>query len=210
MREFYIFGSVCRGEPDPGSDIDVLAICDQPKASQELPASWSVYSPRRLRQLFKRGTLFAWHLYLEAVPIWPRGKTGFLKRFGPPGTYRGAKREISDLGEILCTAVTELKRGSKSEVYEFGVIALACRDTAMAAAPMLTGRFDFSRYAPLRLPAGRFPLTRREFDYLLVCRRATTRGAELRRIRRIEQHVKTKTAKLCTWSARIQEAVAHE
>lgn len=210
MREFYVFGSVCRGEPDPGSDVDVLVISDQPGAARELPTAWSIYSTKRLRQLFARGTLFAWHLYLEAVPIWPRGEPGFLKRIGPPAAYAGAKREISDLQKILRSAVTEIEHGTPSPVYEFGLIALACRDTAMAASPVLAGHFDFSRHAPLALSAARFPLTQRQFDYLLACRRATTRGGEFSRNIRMEEQVKARSAALCQWSIRILDCIRHE
>jgi len=62
MREYFVFGSVCRGESDKGSDVDVLVISNETAAKNELPAQWSVYSPRRIRMLFSRGTLFAWHL----------------------------------------------------------------------------------------------------------------------------------------------------
>ncbi|HWC58441.1 MAG TPA: hypothetical protein VHC44_02010, partial [Verrucomicrobiae bacterium] len=178
--------------------------------SRELPPAWSLYSSRRLRQLFARGTLFAWHLYLESVPVWPRARTHFLKKIGPPAPYGGARREIADLQKILRSAVAELERKTPSVVYELGLIALACRDTAMAASPKLTGRFDFSRHAPLVLPTARFPLTRRQFDYLLSCRRATTRGGEFFRNIRIEQQVKARSTALCEWSARILDRIAHE
>lgn len=210
MREFYVFGSVCRGEPDPGSDVDVLVISNEPSAARELPAAWSLYSPRRLRQLFARGTLFAWHLYLESVPVWPRGAPGFLKRIGPPAAYVGARREIADLQKILRSAVAELERGTLSPVYELGLIALACRDTAMAASPTLAGHFDFSRHAPLALLSARFPLTRRQFDYLLSCRRATTRGGEFSRNARIEQQVKARSTALCQWSAQVFDRISRE
>lgn len=203
MKEIYIFGSVCRGEPDLGSDVDVLVIDTPHTARREFPANWSCYSRRRLRVLFGRGTLFAWHLYLEAVQVWPRRDYGYLQKIGPPRPYRGAVREVTDLQRILLGAVTELTRGSRSSVYEFGLIALACRDIAMAAAPALTGRFDFSRYAPVQLAGAGFPLTSGQFEYLLACRRATTRGGGLRRRPRIERRIITNFPHLQSWCAHL-------
>ncbi len=207
MREFYVFGSVCRGEPDTGSDIDILVITDEQQAKRELPASWSIYSPRRLQNLFARGTLFAWHLHQEAVPIWPRRNPTFLKRLGKPSPYLRGAAEIEDLIAVLGSAISRLNAGAPSAVYEFGLIALACRDSAMAAAPILTGKFDFSRHAPLHLPTSKFPLSRRSFDYLLNCRRATTRGGKFRRNHKIERHVQSLAPDLRNWALNLLFAV---
>ncbi len=199
MREFHSYGSVCRGEPDPGSDVDILVISDR-RDRADLPSSWSCYSRRRLRTLFTRGTLFAWHLYLESVPLWPRC-AGYLKKIGPPSPYAAAAREIADLHRILRGAAKELADGTSSPVYEFGLLSLACRDTAMAAFPALQGRFDFSRYAPLHLKTAAFPLSKKQFDYLLACRRATTRGCDLRRQPKLERQVLARLERLEAWCA---------
>ncbi len=203
MREFYAFGSLCRGEPDAGSDVDILVITDQVNATKGIPNAWSKYSPRRIRELFARGTLFAWHLYLEAVPLWPRNGQGFLQRVGPPNDYKNARREIIDLRRILDDALIELSRGTPSAVYECGLISLACRDIAMAASLTINGGFNFSRYAPLRLNQTPFSLTKAKWDYLLACRRATTRGGSFRRNRRIEHHIVSEADNLLNWSSKI-------
>jgi len=123
------------------------------------------------------------------VPVWPLEEQNFLKRIGPPAKYEDAKKEITELRRILCDALIELTRGTSSVTYELGLIALACRDAAMAAFPLLHHSFDFSRYAPLHLRSSKFPLSKRQFDYLLTCRRATTRGGEFRRNTHIEQQI---------------------
>lgn len=209
MREFYIFGSVCRGEPDEGSDVDVLVVAENGRAHLNLPAAWSCYGRNRLRILFRRGTLFAWHLYLESVQLWPLGPGGYLKKIGPPKPYTGAIREITDLQHILLDASKELLGGTQSPVYEFGLLALACRDAAMAASSTLVGQFDFSRYAPLHLPA-RFPLSKAQFDYLLKCRRASTRGDDLRRRPQVERLIISRLPKLKTWCATLLYRVKNE
>lgn len=210
MHEFHIFGSVCRGEPDVGSDVDVLVVSDDRPARKELPPSWSYYSRRRIRALFARGTLFAWHLYLESVKVWPRRGCGYLQKIGPPKPYTGAVREIGDLQRVLLRAIAELERGTHSSVYEFGLVSLACRDAAMAAFPVIYGRFDFSRHAPLHLAGNRFPLSTAQFDYLLACRRATTRGGGLRRQPRIERQVISNLPRLKAWCKNILVRLKNE
>jgi hypothetical protein len=206
MREIYIFGSVCRGEQDMGSDVDILVVADSALDRENLPSAWSCYSRRRLRILFSRGTLFAWHLYLESVQLLPRGIDGFLKKIGPPKPYVDARREIAALQCILQGAVKELSCGTQSPVYEFGLLAMTCRDIAMAAFLPLVGRFNFSRYAPLHLPAG-FPLSKAQFDYLLQCRRVSTRGGDLRRRSRVERQILIHLPQLNAWCNKLLSRV---
>lgn len=209
MREIYIFGSVCRGEPDSGSDVDVLVVSDSARDRRNLPPAWSCYSRQRLRVLFGRGTLFAWHLYLDSVQLWPRGVEGFLRKIGPPKPYLGARREIADLQRILLGASKELVGGTLSPVYEFGLLALACRDAAMAAFLPQVGRFDFSRDAPFHLPAS-FPLSKSQFDYLLKCRRASTRGGDIHRRSHVESEILVRLPQLNAWCATLLNDVRHE
>jgi hypothetical protein len=179
---------------------------DDRRGHSDLPSTWSCYSRRRLKILFKRGTLFAWHLYLEAVPLWPRGP-GYLKKIGPPRPYTGASREITDLYKILRNSARELATGSSSPVYEFGLLALACRDAAMAAFPSLHRCFDFSRHAPLHITSIVFPLSKRQFDYLLACRRATTRGCDLQRHSGVERQIIGRLGQLDSWCASLLDRV---
>lgn len=209
MAEFYVFGSVCRGEPDFGSDVDILVVEDSTARRAQHPPHWSVYSRRRLRALYSRGTLFAWHLHLEAVQLWPRGSPGFLKQIGPPRKYTGAAREAAGLVKIMQGACDELRRGTKSPVYELGLLALAARDLAMAAAPSLEGRFNFSRHAPVQ---GRtaFPLTKHAFDYLLACRRASTRETDFARNLKIEAQICRQLPAFQTWAINLQRRLKNE
>jgi hypothetical protein len=135
--------------------------------------------------------------------LWPRNGRSFLEKIGPPRPYTAAVREVTDLQKILISALLELQKGTTSSVYELGFISLACRDTAMAAFPALTGRFEFSRHAPILLPKARFPLTKHQFDYLLACRRATTRGGSFRRLPHIERNILKLAQPLRDWSASV-------
>ncbi|HHE9539890.1 TPA: nucleotidyltransferase domain-containing protein [Haemophilus influenzae] len=59
----YVFGSLCRGELDNKSDIDILIISDEKFGSEY--NKYSVYSYEKIRELWLDGNPFAWHLYLD-------------------------------------------------------------------------------------------------------------------------------------------------
>ncbi len=176
MIELYVFGSLTSGDVDPGSDADVLAIIDNPEERHNFPTSWSVYPQSRIRDLHARGTLFAWHLFLDAVKVYPRTGLGVIGTLGKPAPYTQAADEIAYLLTVGERAVAEIASGSPSLVYELGLIYLVARDVAMAGAPQLIGHFTFSRKAPFDYEKTPFPLTRQEYIYLMTCRRAATRG----------------------------------
>lgn len=174
--EIWVFGSATSGEIDAGSDLDVLAICGPDDDVSSIPSHWSIYSTDKLASLFQRGTLFAWHLYRDAVRVWPREGPDLLKSLGEPATYSAGPSEIRALISVAADAFAALRRRTPSPIFELGLIYLVSRDVAMAAAPTLLGEFSFSRYTPYLYSTPLFPLARSEYDYLLNCRRAGTRG----------------------------------
>ena len=60
----YAFGSICRGEIDYGSDVDLLAIVERFVPELD-PSKFSIYSYSRIEQLWDEGNPFAWHLATE-------------------------------------------------------------------------------------------------------------------------------------------------
>lgn len=179
VEELYIFGSVLSGDVDSGSDVDVLAIVNDETAYRHLPRDWSVYTRTRLEELFKRGTLFAWHLYQGSKLIYASGHTGTLSELGAPAEYKDAALEIAALTEMAREAVGEILSGTASMIYEHGLLFLAARDIAMAASSYLNGEFDFSRHCALRLRDTPLPFLCEEYAFLMACRRATTRGMHM-------------------------------
>lgn len=176
-HEIYVFGSICRGESTPTSDVDVLAIPFEPSEST-FPQSWSVYSPQLLSQYFKDGRLFAWHLYLESKCIFSQRAEPFLSTLGCPAQYSSMLNDIEDLEELLNEAMGELAAGTESVVYELGIVYTALRDLAMAASWSLLGSPCFSADAPFRLPIAP-PLPRAAYHQIMLARHASTRGIKL-------------------------------
>src|SRR5438046_580799 len=104
----YAFGSLCRGEVDFGSDVDMLAITEGFDSRLDADA-FSIYSYKRIRELWKEGNPFAWHLAIEAKPIFASDGRNFIAELGGPASY---KRCARDCQKFLCVyerAIAALK-----------------------------------------------------------------------------------------------------
>lgn len=207
MKWIYIFGSILTGDVDAGSDVDVLVVTDR-SDSTRYPADWSVYSATRLRELFERGTLFAWHLHLESELVYPAQGPDIVHGFGQPAPYHpNAAREIRALREIASTAMDEIAAGTPSWIYERGMLYVALRDTAMAASSVL-GEFCFSKRAPLKVATStEFPLTDAEYDHLMECRRGCIRAPEIEKRFSDGEFVLRKRPALDAWLRAIEGKV---
>ena len=176
-HEIYVFGSICRGESTPTSDVDVLVVPFEADGSQ-FPQSWSVYSPELLTEYFKAGRLFAWHLHLEAKCVYSPRSESFLANLGAPAPYSTIVDDIDDLDALLNEALAELASGTENVIYELGIVYTAIRDLAMSASWSLLGSPCFSADVPYRLPLDP-PLPRDVYDQTMVARHASTRGSQL-------------------------------
>jgi len=84
-----LYGSRARGDAVPGSDLDLLAIVEQPRPSiYSGDVSVSYYTIAQLES--GRGTLFGAHLKRDAKVLWdPKGELGaVLSRMGKVDTER--------------------------------------------------------------------------------------------------------------------------
>ena len=74
----YAFGSVCRGDVSPDSDVDLLAIVQgyDPRFS---PDDYSIYSYERIRGIWAEGNPFAWHLSIESKLLYSPDGSDFLE-----------------------------------------------------------------------------------------------------------------------------------
>lgn len=176
-HEIYIFGSICRGEISPTSDVDVLVLPFTDDRSK-FPINWSIYAPKLLREYYSQGRLFAWHLHLEAKCIFSPYERPFLKSLGAPAPYSTMLNDIDELEELLQEAIAELKNGTKSVVYELGIVYTAIRDLAMSASWALLGSPCFSSDAPYRLPKP-CPLGFATYKQAKLARHSSTRGTEI-------------------------------
>jgi hypothetical protein len=203
-HEIYVFGSICRGESSPTSDVDVLVVPFKMDSSQ-FPQSWSVYSPELLTEYFKAGRLFAWHLHLEARCVFSPRSESFLANLGPPAPYSTIVDDINDLDTLLNEALAELASGTDNVIYELGITYTAIRDLAMSASWSLLGSPCFSADAPYRLPLD-LPLPRDVYHQIMLARHASTRGFQLSFDPASVAKIVT-NASLESWAASLREAI---
>lgn len=203
-HEIYVFGSICRGESTPTSDVDVLVVPFEVERSR-FPQHWSVYSSELLSEYFKAGRLFAWHLHLEAKCIFSPRSESFLASLGPPAPYSTIMDDLDDLEALLKEARDELAAGTENVIYELGIAYTAIRDLAMSASWSLLANPCFAVDAPYRLPLDP-PIQRDIYHQTMVARHASTRGSQL-------NFDPMSTAKIVTeapfesWVASLREAI---
>ena len=88
----YAFGSICRGDISLGSDVDLLAIVDSYSPDID-PDTFSIYSYKRIQEIWREGNPFAWHLFLESMLIFASDKFDYLTQLGSPSKYKNCVRD---------------------------------------------------------------------------------------------------------------------
>lgn len=171
----YAFGSVCRGDITPGSDVDLLAITESHDARFDL-ATYSIYSYARVHELWQEGNPFAWHLSLESKLLFSEDATDFLRGLGPPQPYRHVVADCEKFARLFGAASQALRVGTNSVVFELSSIFLAIRNIATCYSLGLMERPDFSRRSALRLGSDSLVTDPVVFDALERARVLSTRG----------------------------------
>ena len=172
----YAFGSVCRGEIDAGSDIDLLAIV----AGRELSLDaekFSIYSYRRIEELWKIGNPFAWHLSLESKLLFASDSSDFLASLGKPQEYKDYVHDCEKFGSVFQTALNSLRSSTGSETFDLSSMFLGIRNLATCYLLGVEGQPEFSRHAARKVEAAPLTISNRTYNTLerarLMCTRAT-------------------------------------
>ncbi|WP_443690473.1 nucleotidyltransferase domain-containing protein [Pseudomonas sp.] len=169
----YAFGSICRGEIDLGSDVDLLACVDGP-AEQIDPEKYSVYRYERIQALWKEGNPFAWHLHLESKLLFSTDGSDFLGDLGEPARYRAAASDCAKFKRLFDRSYQELRQSSNSATFHLSCMFLAIRNFATCHSLSL-GHPIFSRKSPLMVPPG-LDIDPQAFSILTRARLLSTRG----------------------------------
>ncbi len=141
-----LFGSMARADADTNSDLDILAVLNSSLKDFDLNSlrceveklfnrrvSFSLYSRRRLSELFTEGHLFAWHLYLESLPITVEGFNDWVEDLGTPAGYGAATKDVESLVEILRSVGPAVEKCPRNAIYEAGVMYVCLRNIALCA-----------------------------------------------------------------------------
>ncbi len=171
----YVFGSVCRGEIDHGSDVDLIALVPEFDSRFD-PSIYSIYSYKRLKELWQEGNPFAWHLAIESKLVFSSDGIDFIKNLGSPASYNNIESDCLKFYNLFLTASSSIISGCNSAVFELSTIFLAIRNFATCYSLGRLNYHDFSRYSAQRLGDDSLPLQRECFSILERCRILSTRG----------------------------------
>ena len=169
----YAFGSICRGEIDLGSDVDLLACVDGP-AEQIDHEKYSVYQYERIQALWKEGNPFAWHLHLESRLLFSPNGTDFLSALGTPAHYIADVGDCAKFQKLFDRSYQELRQSSNSATFHLSCIFLAIRNFATCHSLSL-GHPIFSRKSPLMVQPS-LDIDPQAFSILTRARLLSTRG----------------------------------
>lgn len=169
----YAFGSICRGEIDAGSDIDLLACLSEPNQSID-PNKFSIYTYERIRQLWNEGNPFSWHLHLESNLIYSSDGKNFLNDLQEPSKYTNAIIDCNKFQKLFIESYTSLTKSSNSMIFNLSCMFLATRNFATCFS-LGMGNPIFSRLSPLLIDR-KLPIERDIFDILVRARILSTRG----------------------------------
>ena len=174
-RHLYAFGSLCRGEIDEISDVDLLACVETQELARQIDSRrFSVYTHDRIRALWSEGNPFAWHLHLESRLLFTSDGENFLRRLEAPRPYTRAIEDCAKFMRLFQESLCTLRSTSDSAVFHLSCIFLATRNFATCYS-FTRGQPNFSRLSPLQVDAP-VPLSTDVFDVLVRARVLSTRG----------------------------------
>jgi hypothetical protein len=171
----YAYGSICRGEITPESDIDLLVVDPFPGLNFD-PQSYSFYSRDRVAALWQEGNPFAWHLHLEARELYSSDGQNYIESLGVPHAYRNVGRDCKGLLELFEQARNSLAEDSGTRVFDLSSIFLSMRNIATCYLLGVRGTPDFSRSSALHLGRESVPIPRSSYQILERARILCTRG----------------------------------
>ncbi len=164
----YAFGSICRGDISLGSDIDLLAILEGYDSRID-PDTFSIYSYRRIQELWQEGNPFAWHLFLEARLIFASDQTDHLNLLGSPEKYKKCLQDCEKFFTLFQEAHTSVLKGSNSIIFDFSIVFLSIRNIATCFSLGVVRQPNFSRNSALCLESNSIPIN---LDLYYVLERA--------------------------------------
>lgn len=174
----YAFGSVCRGEVDKDSDIDLLALVEGFDERFD-PSKYSIYSYQKMRKLWSEGSPFAWHLTFESRLLFASDSNNFLGQLGEPANYRRYVHDCEKFLEVFCQAKASLLEGSGSRIFDLSAIFLSARNISTCFSLGVLGRANFSRDAALQIEiegAKKLPMSMEVYSIVKRARILCTRG----------------------------------
>ncbi|MEM5367922.1 hypothetical protein V4C53_18020 [Paraburkholderia azotifigens] len=170
---YYAFGSICRGEVDRRSDIDLLACVSNERVDLD-PQKFSIYSHDRLAEMWQMGNPFAWHIHLESRLLYASDGQDFVADLGVPNPYGDRRVDCEKFARLFEESARALQADENSNVFHLSCMFLAMRNFSTCYS-FKGGAPIFSRQSPLMLENS-VPMQRENFDVFVRARILSTRG----------------------------------
>lgn len=171
----YAFGSLCRGDIDINSDIDLLAVVDGHE-SRVSPDVFSIYSYRRISDIWNEGNPFAWHLARESRLVFTPDESDYLRSLGSPNRYKNCASDCEKFYGLFQQAQRAIETSSDSVVFELSTVFLSIRNIATCFSLGAGVQPDFSRQSAFKLGPNNAPLSDCVYSLLVRARVLSTRG----------------------------------
>lgn len=171
----YAFGSICRGEFDEVSDIDLLVIKNNDEQELFNVEKFSVYEMNRINQLWVEGNPFAWHLFREAKLIFTSDGVDIIEKLGSPKKYKNLENDLNKFSELYFSSLNSLTFND-SKIFDLSMIFLAIRNFASCYSLGVLSEFNFSRHSALHLTRNRLEINSNCYSILERARIMSTRG----------------------------------
>ncbi len=171
----YAFGSICRGDIYPNSDVDLLAIVDGFDERFD-PNVYSIYSYRRINEIWAEGNPFAWHLATESKLLFSSDGSDPLRSLGEPTQYRTCQLDCEKFYQLFADARTSFYRSENTKVFDLSMVFLGIRNFATCFSLGCLDRPDFSRHSALRIGSNSLSIAIEGYTVLERARILCTRG----------------------------------
>ena len=171
----YAFGSLCRGEIDLKSDVDLLVLTDS-NDNRFNPDVYSIYSYKRISELWFKGNPFAWHLATESRMLYSSDELNYIQNLGLPKEYIDYNKDCKKFLNLYCKAAEAIKKGGNSIVFEMSIIFLAIRNFATCFLLGKRNVKNFSRHAALQIDSNSLPISKNLYSLLEQSRILSIRG----------------------------------
>lgn len=171
----YAFGSICRGEVNASSDVDLLAVVDGFDERFD-PDVYSIYSYQRVREIWADGNPFAWHLATEAKLLFSSDGSDLLRSLGNPTRYRACRQDCDKFFQLFADARTSFMQSDASKVFDLSMVFLGIRNFATCFSLGCLPKPDFSRHSALRLGTRSLRVASEPYAVFERARILSTRG----------------------------------
>lgn len=170
---FYAFGSICRGEIDKSSDVDLLA-CVSELSPHIDTDKFSVYKHERICGLWNEGNPFAWHLHLESKLLYSSDGTDFIMALGEPKPYEAGFADCKKFAQLFSDSFEQLAKTQTNATFNISCMFLGARNFATCYS-LWRGSPIFSRKSPLLIDVP-LRITEEAYDVFTRARVLSTRG----------------------------------